>query len=104
MSTAPTLTLMFFSPVPRRLVGDLALRRQLNPHPHSLTPDSRKRRETGELPGYFESRASAWDKIRIKHSKEIKTSTSASKDTGGKVFVRVCVYVCVVEHMSVPCM
>ncbi|CAM9903251.1 unnamed protein product [Scytosiphon promiscuus] len=38
----------------------------------------------GELPGYFESRATAWDKIRKKTSTESKTSTSASKDTGGK--------------------
>ncbi len=38
-----------------------------------------------ELPGYFESRASAWDKIRTKTSKESKTSTSSSKETGGKV-------------------
>ncbi|CAM9762502.1 unnamed protein product [Pylaiella littoralis] len=38
----------------------------------------------GELPGYFESRASAWDKIATKTSKESKTSTSESKETGGK--------------------
>eukprot|EP00903_Cladosiphon_okamuranus_P006555 g6403.t1 len=38
----------------------------------------------GELPGYFESRASAWDKIRTKSSKETKKSTSESRDTGGK--------------------
>lgn len=38
-----------------------------------------------ELPGYFESRASAWDKIRTKTSKESKTSKSSSEDTGGKV-------------------
>ncbi|CAB1118571.1 unnamed protein product [Ectocarpus sp. CCAP 1310/34] len=38
----------------------------------------------GEMPGYFESRASAWDKIGSKKSKESKTSSSASKDTGGK--------------------
>ncbi|CAM9591018.1 unnamed protein product, partial [Ectocarpus sp. 8 AP-2014] len=38
----------------------------------------------GDMPGYFESRASAWDKIGNKKSKESKTSSSASKDTGGK--------------------
>ncbi|CAN0440893.1 unnamed protein product, partial [Laminaria digitata] len=37
-----------------------------------------------ELPGYFESRASAWEKISRKASKEIKSSSSTSNETGGK--------------------
>lgn len=37
-----------------------------------------------ELPGYFESRASAWEKISRKASKENKTSSSTSNETGSK--------------------
>ena len=38
-----------------------------------------------KLPGYFEKRASAWDKIATKISKETKKSNSTAKETGGKV-------------------
>lgn len=38
-----------------------------------------------DLPSYFEKRAAAWDKISVKTSKETKSSTSTSKETGGKV-------------------
>ncbi|CAM9178235.1 unnamed protein product [Ascophyllum nodosum] len=37
-----------------------------------------------KLPGYFEKRASAWDKIATKISKETKKSNSTAKETGGK--------------------
>lgn len=37
------------------------------------------------LPGYFEARAKAWSNLAVSISKETKTSTSSTKETGGKV-------------------
>lgn len=39
------------------------------------------------IPSYFEVRASAWEKIASKATKETKTCTSATEETGGKVRV-----------------
>lgn len=53
------------------------------------------------IPSYFEIRASAWEKIASKASKETKTCTSATEEKGGKV--RSCGGIVVCDFIVAPC-